>query len=52
MKFSIVLLALFLPAIQRISKRLKIPMSKLLMPIAENGRRRADQVFLAMFPNW
>ncbi|WP_420403701.1 PAS domain-containing protein [Nisaea sp.] len=26
--------------------------TKVLMPIAENERRNADQVFLAMFPNW
>lgn len=26
--------------------------TKLLMPIAENRQRNADQIFLAMFPNW
>ncbi|MBO6559410.1 MAG: PAS domain-containing protein [Nisaea sp.] len=26
--------------------------TKLLMPVAENRQRGADQVFLAMFPNW
>ena len=26
--------------------------TKVLMPVEEMGRRKADQVFLAMFPNW